>query len=120
MRGDSPTIYNLSYLEKLRNKLSNLYNELFYGITEGLKSENNKLRDKIIRLKFADKVVIVQPTIEVRGLGKLKKALFLDGKYLQIQGNYFNITTKNKAPFHLEADNSVVSDNVFEFKKPKK
>ena len=61
--------------------------------------ENEKqLAEKYSAMMKTDKVVIVSPMIEVKGLGKLKKGLFLQGDNLRVSGNVFYIKdSKNSA-----------------------
>ena len=78
------------------NKLWSEIKELFQLGPLNLLRQYKLLSEELILIKKSSKCIIVQPTVEVKGLSKLKRALMLQGDNMIIQNNKINMVASKK------------------------
>ena len=70
------------------------------------------LKEKYNALMKSDKVVIVNPLVEIKGLSKLKKPLYLDGNKCIIKNTSINSTSCDVLLTVFGEDN-IIQDSIF-------
>jgi hypothetical protein len=85
-----------------------------------LEESRERLVQEVKAFKKSDKFIMINPMIEIKGLSKLKKALYLSGEHLLIKDNIISMKGNTDSLLTLLGNTNFNGSNVFTLEKSNK